>query len=47
MGVTPADASPIILWTTTVGMFVGRLEFYPVFVAAGRAREAARQAIGR
>ena len=47
MGVTPADAPPVILWTTTLGMFVGRLEFYPVFVATGRAREAARQAFGR
>lgn len=32
MGVTPADAPPVVLWVTTFGMFVGRLEFYPVFV---------------
>lgn len=45
MGVTPADAPPVVLWVTTFGMFVGRLEFYPVFVAAARARDAARRAL--
>jgi len=45
MGVTPAGAPPVVLWVTTIGMFVGRLEFYPVFVAAARARDAARRAL--
>ena len=45
MGVTSAGAPPVVLWVTTIGMFVGRLEFYPVFVAAARARDAARRAL--
>ena len=34
VGITSYDASPVVLWTETAGMFVGRLEIYVVFVAA-------------
>ncbi|MFU8793210.1 MAG: TrkH family potassium uptake protein [Acholeplasmataceae bacterium] len=33
MGLIHADAHPLLLWTGTVGMFLGRLEFYVVFIA--------------
>jgi trk system potassium uptake protein TrkH len=33
MGLVHAGAHPLLLWTGTVGMFLGRLEFYVVFVA--------------
>ena len=33
VGITAYDASPVVLWTETVGMFVGRLEIYVVFLA--------------
>ncbi len=32
VGVTAADAPAGVLWTQTVGMFLGRLEFFTVFV---------------
>jgi trk system potassium uptake protein TrkH len=31
IGVTRPDAPPLVLWTQTVGMFLGRLEFLIVF----------------
>lgn len=31
IGVTGPQASPVILWTETVGMFLGRLEFFVIF----------------
>ncbi len=34
VGIVSYDANPIILWTSTIGMFLGRLEFYVVFIAA-------------
>ena len=34
MGITGYDASPVVLWTETVGMLAGRLEIYVIFVAA-------------
>ncbi len=34
VGITAYDASPVVLWAETIGMFVGRLEIYVVFVAA-------------
>ncbi len=41
IGVTSADAPPLILWAEIVGMFLGRLEFLIVFVALVKlAREA-------
>lgn len=33
VGITGFGANPIILWTSIVGMFLGRLEFYVVFIA--------------
>lgn len=33
VGITGYDAHPVILWTSTVSMFLGRLEFYVVFIA--------------
>lgn len=32
MGITGYDAHPIILWTASIGMFVGRLEIYIIFL---------------
>jgi len=34
VGVTSASAPPIVLWTETLGMFLGRLEFFIVFISA-------------
>ena len=34
VGITAADAPPVVLWAEIIGMFVGRLELYVVFVAA-------------
>jgi trk system potassium uptake protein TrkH len=36
VGITGYDAHPIILWTSSVGMFLGRLEFYVFFVAISK-----------
>lgn len=36
VGITGYTAAPGILWTSTVGMFLGRLEFYVVFVAIAK-----------
>ena len=39
VGVTAADAPPLVLWTEILGMFLGRLEFFVVvvsFVKIGR-----------
>ena len=36
VGVTNADAPSGLLWTEIVGMFLGRLEFLPVFVGMGQ-----------
>ena len=33
VGITAYDAPALVLWTETVGMFVGRLEIYVVFLA--------------
>jgi trk system potassium uptake protein len=33
VGITGYDAHPVILWTSTLSMFLGRLEFYVVFIA--------------
>ena len=33
IGVTGPSIPPVVLWTETVGMFVGRLEIYVVFIA--------------
>ena len=31
VGVTAAGAPPLVLWTETIGMFLGRLEFFVIF----------------
>jgi len=36
VGITGFNAHPTILWTSIVGMFLGRLEFYVVFVALAK-----------
>jgi trk system potassium uptake protein TrkH len=36
VGITGVDANPVIMWTAIVGMFVGRLEIYPVFFGIWR-----------
>ncbi|MFP4186863.1 MAG: TrkH family potassium uptake protein [Acholeplasmataceae bacterium] len=36
VGITGYDAHPLILWTSTFGMFFGRLEFFVVFIAFAR-----------
>jgi len=36
VGITGFDASNGILWTSILGMFLGRLEFYVIFVAIAR-----------
>lgn len=36
VGITGYDAHPIILWTSSVGMFLGRLEFYVFFIAMAK-----------
>ena len=36
IGITSYDASPVVLWTETAGMLIGRLEIYVVFVAASQ-----------
>ena len=36
IGVTSADAPPLVLWAETVGMFLGRLEFLIVFVGIAK-----------
>jgi trk system potassium uptake protein len=33
VGITGYNAHPVILWTSTISMFLGRLEFYVVFIA--------------
>jgi trk system potassium uptake protein TrkH len=35
IGITSAGTPPAILWAETVGMFLGRLEFFVIFVALG------------
>lgn len=36
VGITGYNAHPVLLWTGTIGMFVGRLEIYVVFLAISR-----------
>lgn len=36
VGVTSPDAPGLVLWTETLGMFLGRLEFFVVMVTLGR-----------
>jgi trk system potassium uptake protein TrkH len=35
IGITAASVHPAILWAETIGMFLGRLEFFVIFVAFG------------
>lgn len=36
IGVTSPGAPPMVLWTESVGMFLGRLEFFVIFIALGK-----------
>lgn len=36
VGVTAPDAPSVVLWTETVGMFLGRLEFFVIIVSVGK-----------
>ena len=36
VGIISYNSPPLMLWTTNVGMFMGRLEFYVVFVAIAK-----------
>jgi trk system potassium uptake protein TrkH len=36
IGLISYNSPPLILWTTNIGMFMGRLEFYVVFVAIAK-----------
>lgn len=36
IGITSASAPPLVLWTETLGMFLGRLEFFVIFIALGK-----------
>jgi trk system potassium uptake protein len=36
VGITGYNAHPLILWTSTLGMFLGRLEFYVIFIAVSK-----------
>ena len=44
-GITAYDARPVILWTETAGMFIGRLEIYVVLIAIAQLYESARAGI--
>jgi len=39
MGITHASAHPIILWFSSLSMFLGRLEFFVVFIAISKLTE--------
>ncbi|MDO9628348.1 MAG: TrkH family potassium uptake protein [Acholeplasmataceae bacterium] len=36
VGITGYHAHPLILWTSAIGMFLGRLEFYVIFIAIAK-----------
>src|SRR5690606_22983978 len=46
VGITGYDAHPIILWTSSVGMFLGRLEFYVFFIAIAKLFNDAKHKMG-
>ena len=46
IGVTSPDAPPGILWTEIIGMFLGRLEFFPAIVGLVKIYRDAREFIG-
>ena len=47
VGITAASAPPLVLWTQTVGMFLGRLEFFPVFIGLFKLTSDAREFFAR
>ena len=47
VGITAYDAPSLVLWTETVGMFVGRLEIYVVFLAIFQAARAIKDRAAR
>jgi trk system potassium uptake protein TrkH len=36
IGITSASSPPLMLWTEILGMFLGRLEFFVIFVGMGK-----------
>lgn len=36
VGITSADAPSLVLWMETLGMFLGRLEFFVIFIGIGK-----------
>jgi trk system potassium uptake protein TrkH len=45
VGINAPGASPVILWTTTFGMFIGRLEVVPVIAALAHGRDRIRRKV--
>lgn len=45
VGITAYDADPVIHWTATAGMFLGRLEIYVVMISAARMLSDGRDAL--
>ena len=45
IGITAPGAPPGLLWTETLGMFLGRLEFFTVVVGAARLLDDGRLAL--
>ena len=35
-GISVASAPPLVLWTETFGMFMGRLEFFVILISFGK-----------
>jgi len=47
VGLTAADAPPLVLWTESIGMFIGRLEIYVFFVAVIKLYKDAKHGLER
>jgi trk system potassium uptake protein TrkH len=47
VGLTAADAPPLVLWTESIGMFIGRLEIYVFFVAVIKLYKDAKHSLER
>lgn len=46
-GIMTCDAPSLVLWTGTIGMFIGRLEIYVVLLAAARLGKDIRSCVRR
>ncbi len=47
VGLTAADSPPLVLWTESIGMFIGRLEIYVFFVAVIKLYKDAKHGLER